>query len=29
VSRKNLLGLLAQFCRSVEVASPPVFTCTV
>src|SRR5262245_26777538 len=29
VSRKNLPGSLAQFCNSVEVASPPVLTCTV
>jgi hypothetical protein len=29
VSKKNLPGSLAQFCNSVEVASPPVLTCTV
>ncbi len=29
VSRKNLSVLLAQFCRSVDVGSPPVLTCTV
>ena len=29
VSRKNLLGSLAQFCSKVDVASPPVLTCTV
>ena len=28
VSRKNLPASLAQFCSSVEVASPPVLTCT-
>src|SRR3954453_19621547 len=26
VTRKNLSDVLAQFCRSVEVGSPPVFT---
>jgi hypothetical protein len=26
VSRKNLSDVLAQFCRSVEVGSPPVLT---
>jgi hypothetical protein len=29
VSKKNLLGSLAQFCNRVDVGSPPVLTCTV
>jgi len=29
VTRKNLSLLLAQYCSTAEVGSPPVFTCTV